>query len=193
MQVIAYAAEGEKRRVFGCNNVHEHASRSHTVFQLIFESRALTEAEIRVSTLNIVDLAGSELAFTHLEPGLCRLGLFWGGGGRRGAAAAGADAKQNNCIAPPMDNTWSPRTPWACMTQTQVIRGGKHPLDLKALGAWVMAPVRAVGEWTPCGGSRAVSGSGGTERNWTIGRQVGDWSEPGRRPRQRRGAGAPAW
>eukprot|EP00667_Euglena_gracilis_P002548 EG_transcript_2550 len=69
-QVLQLASQGEKRRVFGCNNVHEHASRSHTVFQIIFESRSEDAQEIRVSTLNIVDLAGSELAFTHLESAL---------------------------------------------------------------------------------------------------------------------------
>jgi len=66
-EVLRLASAGEKRRVFGCNNVHEHASRSHTIFQIIFESRSEQSTEIRVSTLNIVDLAGSELAFTHLE------------------------------------------------------------------------------------------------------------------------------
>jgi len=54
------AAKGEARRMFGRNNVHEHASRSHTIFQLIFESRHVDEAMVRVSTLNVVDLAGSE-------------------------------------------------------------------------------------------------------------------------------------
>eukprot|EP00667_Euglena_gracilis_P001342 EG_transcript_1341 len=54
------AAMGEACRMFGRNNVHEHASRSHTIFQLIFESRHVQESTVRVSTLSVVDLAGSE-------------------------------------------------------------------------------------------------------------------------------------
>ena len=57
-EVKELAAKGEARRMFGRNNVHEHASRSHTIFQLIFESRHADDAMVRVSTLNVVDLAG---------------------------------------------------------------------------------------------------------------------------------------
>eukprot|EP01006_Ploeotia_vitrea_P026174 TRINITY_DN59143_c0_g1_i1.p2 TRINITY_DN59143_c0_g1~~TRINITY_DN59143_c0_g1_i1.p2 ORF type:complete len:819 (-),score=89.53 TRINITY_DN59143_c0_g1_i1:2934-5390(-) len=60
-QVLELKHRGEQRRMIGRNNAHEHASRSHTIFQLIFESRGVEEQEVKISTLSIVDLAGSEL------------------------------------------------------------------------------------------------------------------------------------
>eukprot|EP01006_Ploeotia_vitrea_P026973 TRINITY_DN59877_c0_g1_i1.p1 TRINITY_DN59877_c0_g1~~TRINITY_DN59877_c0_g1_i1.p1 ORF type:complete len:829 (+),score=55.35 TRINITY_DN59877_c0_g1_i1:39-2489(+) len=62
--VMQLQRAGEVRRAMGRNNVHEHASRSHTVFQLIFESRNLHERDVKMSTLSIVDLAGSEATNT---------------------------------------------------------------------------------------------------------------------------------
>eukprot|EP01012_Entosiphon_sulcatum_P009165 TRINITY_DN1508_c0_g1_i1.p1 TRINITY_DN1508_c0_g1~~TRINITY_DN1508_c0_g1_i1.p1 ORF type:complete len:818 (-),score=141.76 TRINITY_DN1508_c0_g1_i1:89-2542(-) len=67
-QVLTLISLGEQRRMFGKNNVHEHASRSHTIFQLIFESRMMDEKEVKISTLSIVDLAGSELTLMATDP-----------------------------------------------------------------------------------------------------------------------------
>eukprot|EP01001_Neometanema_parovale_P004305 NODE_159_length_3095_cov_43.411844_g148_i0.p1 GENE.NODE_159_length_3095_cov_43.411844_g148_i0~~NODE_159_length_3095_cov_43.411844_g148_i0.p1 ORF type:complete len:941 (+),score=182.51 NODE_159_length_3095_cov_43.411844_g148_i0:114-2936(+) len=67
-QVLQLISEGEARRMFGKNNVHEHASRSHTIFQLIVESRNNDDHEVKISTLSIVDLAGSELTTMANEP-----------------------------------------------------------------------------------------------------------------------------
>lgn len=66
-EVEALIAKGEACRMFGRNNVHEHASRSHTIFQLTFESRQKDDATVHLSNLNIVDLAGSE--YTSLPSG----------------------------------------------------------------------------------------------------------------------------
>eukprot|EP01064_Diplonema_japonicum_P035325 TRINITY_DN7626_c0_g1_i1.p1 TRINITY_DN7626_c0_g1~~TRINITY_DN7626_c0_g1_i1.p1 ORF type:complete len:792 (+),score=252.99 TRINITY_DN7626_c0_g1_i1:63-2378(+) len=65
--VLSLIKEGEARRAQGRNNIHEHASRSHSVFQLVFETRDLASKEIKCSTLSIVDLAGSEANYQVME------------------------------------------------------------------------------------------------------------------------------
>eukprot|EP00906_Rhabdomonas_costata_P018312 RCo026746 len=67
-QVMGLLEEGEARRMMGKNNVHLHASRSHTIFQMAVESRGLCESDVRVSTLHLVDLAGSESSSTFAQP-----------------------------------------------------------------------------------------------------------------------------
>lgn len=68
-EVLDWLRLGEQRRAVGRNNVHEHASRSHAVFQLIFETRDASHASraVRVSTLSVVDLAGSESNYNNFE------------------------------------------------------------------------------------------------------------------------------
>ena len=44
--ITAHTSSGEQRRAFGCNNVHEHASRSHVVFQLILESQEKGQTQV---------------------------------------------------------------------------------------------------------------------------------------------------
>jgi centromeric protein E len=75
-QVLSLLEFGTSRRHVGATNMNAHSSRSHTIFRMIVESRAIrpsvetTEGEaqskdhpgggVLVSTLNLVDLAGSE-------------------------------------------------------------------------------------------------------------------------------------
>jgi len=79
-QVLSLLEFGTSRRHVGATNMNAHSSRSHTIFRMIVESRAIksstmenaeTQAKdhpsdggisggVLVSTLNLVDLAGSE-------------------------------------------------------------------------------------------------------------------------------------
>lgn len=78
-QVLSLLDFGTSRRHVGATNMNAHSSRSHTIFRMIVESRAIntsamettenaeTQAKdhsrgggVLVSTLNLVDLAGSE-------------------------------------------------------------------------------------------------------------------------------------
>ena len=51
---------GEHRRLVAPNDAHIDASRSHTIFRFIFESRNASDQSVRLSTLSIVDTAGNE-------------------------------------------------------------------------------------------------------------------------------------
>ncbi|CAG9335929.1 unnamed protein product [Blepharisma stoltei] len=62
---------GEKQRRYRATNIHEHSSRSHTVFRILIESKDIDgliddgneiriKGNMRFSVLNLVDLAGSE-------------------------------------------------------------------------------------------------------------------------------------
>jgi len=63
--VMALLEVGEQRRMTGANDVHEHASRSHCIVRLVFETRG------RSASLMIVDLAGSETNYLSLtDPSL---------------------------------------------------------------------------------------------------------------------------
>ena len=64
-QVIATGESGEAQRHVGSTDMNEKSSRAHSLFKLIIESheRASGPASpVRVSTLNLVDLASSENA-----------------------------------------------------------------------------------------------------------------------------------
>ena len=52
---------GEEHRVYKETSIHEHSSRSHTIFRIYVESCSKKGDEpMRYSMLNLVDLAGSE-------------------------------------------------------------------------------------------------------------------------------------
>lgn len=59
-QVFAHISTGETHRHVGKTNANENSSRSHTIFRLIIECRETQSDKVRISTLQIVDLAGSE-------------------------------------------------------------------------------------------------------------------------------------
>jgi centromeric protein E len=63
-QVIILMNYGEEHRCYRETTVHEHSSRSHTIFKLFIESTKRTrtqgEGSLRFASLNLVDLAGSE-------------------------------------------------------------------------------------------------------------------------------------
>ena len=62
-QVILLMNYGEEHRTYRETSIHEHSSRSHTLFQVFIESRARgskSRGRLRSSYLNLVDLAGSE-------------------------------------------------------------------------------------------------------------------------------------
>lgn len=62
-QVILLMNYGEEHRTYRETSIHEHSSRSHTIFKLYIESvtRAdRNDGRIRYGCLNLVDLAGSE-------------------------------------------------------------------------------------------------------------------------------------
>ncbi|GAA5803773.1 hypothetical protein HPULCUR_009257 [Helicostylum pulchrum] len=71
-EVMNCIKEGEGNRHISATDYNEHSSRSHTVFQFVIESRskgvpANTNRGVRVSQLNLIDLAGSEKVATDIE------------------------------------------------------------------------------------------------------------------------------
>ena len=62
-QVIALLQSGEAYRHVGATDMNDKSSRAHTLFKLIIESKlAESSSAVKVSTLNLIDLAGSENA-----------------------------------------------------------------------------------------------------------------------------------
>ena len=60
-QAIILMNYGEEHRVYKETSVHEHSSRSHTIFRIYIESQSKTGDQPKnYSVLNLVDLAGSE-------------------------------------------------------------------------------------------------------------------------------------
>ncbi|KAJ3185801.1 NADH-ubiquinone oxidoreductase chain 1 [Gaertneriomyces sp. JEL0708] len=84
-QVMRIIRKGEENRHFGATDYNEHSSRSHTIFQMIVESRQRTggsgilgtpngrngsrtpRGTVTMSQLNLIDLAGSEKATTDTD------------------------------------------------------------------------------------------------------------------------------
>jgi centromeric protein E len=51
---------GEEHRSYRETNIHEHSSRSHTIFKVFIESKRNSDGISKFSCLNLIDLAGSE-------------------------------------------------------------------------------------------------------------------------------------
>ncbi|KAJ1547142.1 hypothetical protein HK405_006564 [Cladochytrium tenue] len=84
-QVMKVIQKGEMNRHFGSTDYNEHSSRSHTVFQMVIESRdrnsgvisppavrrpgatGKLRGSVTISQLNLIDLAGSEKATSNAE------------------------------------------------------------------------------------------------------------------------------
>ncbi|EGG21138.1 kinesin family member 11 [Cavenderia fasciculata] len=66
--VLSVIASGEAHRHVGSTNFNDQSSRSHTIFRLVVESKPVADSVdsssqgVRVSCLNLIDLAGSERA-----------------------------------------------------------------------------------------------------------------------------------
>ncbi|KAJ3174203.1 NADH-ubiquinone oxidoreductase chain 1 [Geranomyces variabilis] len=76
-QVMRVIRKGEENRHFGATDYNEHSSRSHTIFQMVIESRERTASGAaspriggagvpRPRGTNLIDLAGSEKATTDV-------------------------------------------------------------------------------------------------------------------------------
>jgi len=69
--VLSLLQRGQDERHVGATDWNERSSRSHCVFQLTIESRArealAAGKEVRISQLNLIDLAGSERAASQAE------------------------------------------------------------------------------------------------------------------------------
>jgi centromeric protein E len=63
-QIMVLLQRGESLRHVGVTDMNEKSSRSHVIFRLLIESRGKspTDRTIHKSTLNLIDLAGSENA-----------------------------------------------------------------------------------------------------------------------------------
>lgn len=60
-QVLAFVAVGDAHRHTGATELNDHSSRAHTILRLTIESCDGSSASpVRVSTLSLIDLAGSE-------------------------------------------------------------------------------------------------------------------------------------
>jgi hypothetical protein len=81
-QVLHVIQRGELNRHTSTTDYNEYSSRSHTIFQMVIESREQTtpknspllpngkrqsDGTVRVSQLNLIDLAGSEKAATDID------------------------------------------------------------------------------------------------------------------------------
>ncbi|ORY31524.1 kinesin-domain-containing protein [Rhizoclosmatium globosum] len=75
-QVMKVIQRGEQARSYGSTEYNERSSRSHTVFQMIIESRdknsgvtipGRVRGSVTLSQLNLIDLAGSEKAASDLD------------------------------------------------------------------------------------------------------------------------------
>ena len=82
MQLLRVISRGDKARHTGCTQFNAHSSRSHAVVKIVVESREralpdstgnedkrapITPGGVRVSTLSLIDLAGSEKAADSKE------------------------------------------------------------------------------------------------------------------------------
>ena len=78
MQLLRVISRGDRARHFGTTQFNAHSSRSHAVVKIVIESRdraestsekraALGPGGVRVSTLSLIDLAGSEKAADSKE------------------------------------------------------------------------------------------------------------------------------
>lgn len=68
--VLCLIQRGQDERHVGATDWNERSSRSHCVFQLTIESRSRAPSaskEVRISQLNLIDLAGSERAASQAE------------------------------------------------------------------------------------------------------------------------------
>ncbi|KAJ3359135.1 hypothetical protein GGF32_009582 [Allomyces javanicus] len=67
-QVMRAIHRGEANRHISETDYNEHSSRSHTLFQMVIESRdARTNGQVKISLLNLIDLAGSEKAVSNAD------------------------------------------------------------------------------------------------------------------------------
>ncbi|KAI8380474.1 kinesin motor domain-containing protein [Choanephora cucurbitarum] len=72
-EVLNCIKEGESNRHISATDYNQHSSRSHTVFQLVIESKSKRGASldnnrgVLVSQLNLIDLAGSEKVATDIQ------------------------------------------------------------------------------------------------------------------------------
>ncbi|KAI9490954.1 P-loop containing nucleoside triphosphate hydrolase protein [Zychaea mexicana] len=71
-QVLDVIKKGEDNRHISATDYNTHSSRSHTILQIVIESRNKAafvpdQGSVRVSQLNLIDLAGSEKATSDVE------------------------------------------------------------------------------------------------------------------------------
>ncbi|KAI7851700.1 kinesin motor domain-containing protein, partial [Circinella umbellata] len=71
-QVLDVIKKGEDNRHISATDYNTHSSRSHTILQIVIESRSKDvytpeQGSVRVSQLNLIDLAGSEKATSDVE------------------------------------------------------------------------------------------------------------------------------
>ncbi|CAO3642872.1 unnamed protein product [Cunninghamella blakesleeana] len=68
-EVLDYINKGQERRHISSTDFNAQSSRSHTIFQLIIESKSKSSSldPVRLSKLNLIDLAGSEKVATDLD------------------------------------------------------------------------------------------------------------------------------
>lgn len=68
-QAMLLVNYGEENRIYKETHIHEHSSRSHTIFRVFIQKRVSDkdseEDKVYYSTLNLVDLAGSERLYDH--------------------------------------------------------------------------------------------------------------------------------
>ena len=67
-EVFSLLEQGQRNRHIGATDWNTRSSRSHCVFQITIESRELDNtSQVRVSQLNLIDLAGSERAASQMD------------------------------------------------------------------------------------------------------------------------------
>ena len=97
---------GDKNRSVAATGMNERSSRSHTIFRITVESRLKEDGEdeeevaVRVSTLNLVDLVGSERALWKIDQSLLTLSRVIGSSGKNDTHVNFRDSKLTHILQP---------------------------------------------------------------------------------------------
>ena len=116
---------GEKNRSVAATGMNERSSRSHTIFRITVESRLKEDGEdeekvaVRVSTLNLVDLVGSERALWKIDQSLLTLSRVIGSSGQNATHVNFRDSKLTHILQPSLSGN-ARMAVICCATQSEL-------------------------------------------------------------------------
>jgi len=116
---------GEKNRSVAATGMNERSSRSHTIFRITVESRLKEDGEdeeevaVRISTLNLVDLVGSERALWKIDQSLLTLSRVIGSSGQNATHVNFRDSKLTHILQPSLSGN-ARMAVICCATQSEL-------------------------------------------------------------------------
>jgi len=116
---------GEKNRSVAATGMNERSSRSHTIFRITVESRLKEDGEdeeevaVRVSTLNLVDLVGSERALWKIDQSLLTLSRVIGSSGQNATHVNFRDSNLTHILQPSLSGN-ARMAVICCATQSEL-------------------------------------------------------------------------